>query len=574
MSGAFGKHSQLTFANGSYTVPIDEDNLNEIERMHEITDNFLARNSIDFMKYKEYFFMKNCKQIETFQDNTDWTAEASTTLTDDSTNKFIGSNSVKIAENDATASYVGMYQTISSVDLTEFNDTSASGTSDCIALTFYISDYTKINTVTIRLGTDSSNYYYVVYGSFTKSGWITIYPMKSDFYSVGSPNWAAITWINIRWYSNSSASGEYISPQLLSLFRTMPGYSGYFNPCQLYSGSVTGWENKFFPADPPIVLYYDDNVCDYGIMSGNSYVDYYSQNTLRIFDDTISFISKFEFICKYAGEGPSVAWVYDASNFLEAYIEADQLCIRQHYGGGTSTTSVNLDNGLIYNERYEVHIEKYGDTFRAILFKDGEYQKVVEKETDINSEYDGDVYLGRSWADDNNIGMITNFKISNTEIIKQDSFDSPKIIMKTINQDDSSTTIGNDNELFCYLPPNGLFEVELMLAVDGTDASTDFKTDWEVTGIEAGQYYRYCLGPGSGSTSNYNSNAIEIQTHGFATDVNYGIVASGYSRINEKALCKTGITGGKVQIRHAAQNAGTVTVEKGSYLKITKVHMY
>lgn len=571
MGNEFGKHSQLTFVNGSYTEPIDADNLNEMERMIEITDNELARSSSkDFSKYKEYFFNRNCKQIDDFQDNTDWTADSSTTLSDDTTNKFIGNNSIKCAENDAVASYVGMYKTVSAIDLTKFNDESASGIYDCIALAFYISDYTKVNTVVINLGTDSSNYYYVAYGSFTKDGWQTIYPMKDDFTATGSPDWSAITYIRIRWYSETGASGEYISPQIMSLFRTDALYgTQYYNPFQKYKGSVSGWENYYNIAVDAFFLAYDPIKCDIGLIMGTWYEQYYNNRSLRILQDTISFVSEFEIICKRDDEGPSITWWYDNNNYLMAYVESNRLYIKENVGGSPTTSYVDFDTNIYYNNRYNLFVEKNGDTFRAIIKKNGESTKVLEYETTINSEYDGDVYIGHEGT--LGPGLITDFKVTNTEVFNQDAWSKPMVVFKEEDQDDSSTTIGNDLELYIWLPPNGLYEVEANLFVDGTDAATDFKTDWDVTGIEAGSYYRNCLGPGTGSTSNYNCPAMEVQTHAFTTAVNYGIVASGYSRIVERSLCKTGNTGGLITIRHAAANAGTVTVKAGSYIKATQV---
>src|SRR3989304_8618899 len=119
----FGKFTELTFVNGA-APPISASNLNEIERILEDTDNELSRSKdFKFDFYKEYFWQRNCKKIEDFQVTTGWTADgASTTVSADTTNFLIGIQSMKFLENDNTASWVGMYKTVTALDLSKFND--------------------------------------------------------------------------------------------------------------------------------------------------------------------------------------------------------------------------------------------------------------------------------------------------------------------------------------------------------------------------------------------------------------------------------------------------------------------
>lgn len=573
MGNEFGKHPQLTFVNGSATEPIDADNLNEMERMHEIVDNELARSaSKDFSKYKEYFFNRNCKQIESFQDNTDWTAGASTTLSDDTSNTFLGSASVKCAENDNTASYVSMYQTVAAIDLTKFNDGSASSVYDCIALTFYISDYTKLNTISIHLGTDATNYYGVSYSSFSNDGWTTVFPMKDDFSSVGSPDWSSITYIRIRWYSENSASGEYISPQVMSLYRKDPLYgTQYYNPFQNYKGSITGWDYNYIISVDAFLLVYDPLKCELGCIMGTWYEQNYNNRSLRVLEDIISFTSEIEVICKRDDEGPSITWWYSNNYYLMAYVESNRLYIKEVVGGSPTTSYVDLDTNLYYNQRYNMYVEKHGDTFRAIMKKNGESTKVLEYETTINSEYDGDVYIGHEGIF--GPGLITDFKFTYTENFDQKNWDMPQVKIKQVDEVvNNSTTFQDDNELYIWLSPNSLFEIEMYLIVDATNDTPDIQFQWDATNLTI-ESARFPLGPDLGSTTGYNTNIRMGAATQFTSNVDMGVPATAWVVILDRFIVSSGNDGGFLFLQWAQDtaHASDTTVKAGSYLKATKV---
>lgn len=573
--GAFGKHPQLTFVNGSTTEPIDADNLNEMERVHELTDNELARSaSKNFSKYKEYFFNRNCKQIEAFQDSTDWTAEASSSVADDNTHKFIGNNSVKLSETDASASYVSMNRSISSMDLTKFNDDSASGTDDCIACSLYVSDYTKLNTFVIMLGTDISNYYWIAYVGFADNNFTGVFSPKSDYEAVGSPDWAAITYIRIRWYSNAGASGEYISPQILSLFRADPDYANYYNPFQRYMGSITGWQSHYSISTDAFFLVYDPVKGDIGCIMGTWYEQSYNQAELRLLRDVISFICEIEVVCKTDDEGPSITWWYSSSNYLTAYVESNRIYIKEVIGGSPTTSYIDFDGNLYEHQTYNFLVEKDGDTFRAIIYKNGESTKVLEYETTINSEYDGDVYIGHEGTV--GPGLITDFKFSYTELIKQNLWDRPVLVYKNEDQStSSSTTVSDDDELYIFLPPNSVIELEAYILYNGTGTADDMKVAWSSTGDITSIHDGRIVFAAASTLTAYTDVPIYINNVGLTTQLTIGCMASGDMCYRDKILIKTGLTGGFLQFRWSknANSGETLTVKAGSYIKATKLNV-
>ena len=160
------------------------------------------------------------KEIDNFSDYSEWTASGCD-IADDTTNVVTGlGNSVSSNDSDDTGSTVSIYKSVSNYDLTEFDDASASDTSDLIVLLAYCSDVTKFNDLTLKLGDDASNYYYtsVDPSASWSNGWNQLAVAKSAFSSTGSPvGWDDIDYIRIDITTENTASAENISVQYLQL---------------------------------------------------------------------------------------------------------------------------------------------------------------------------------------------------------------------------------------------------------------------------------------------------------------------------------------------------------------------
>lgn len=172
------------------------------------------------------------KEIDDFSNYYGWTAagsELAELIQDPPTTK-----SVYMADYDDTESYVAMYKNISSMDLTQFDDTSASSTDDLIVFDFYIFDITYFTALSIKLGDDNSNCYYHTVNPSTDlvNGWNQIAVAKSAFSTAGSPSgWDDITYLRVELYAlDDSAYNSYIASNYLQLVKAtdFSNYAGVY----------------------------------------------------------------------------------------------------------------------------------------------------------------------------------------------------------------------------------------------------------------------------------------------------------------------------------------------------------
>jgi hypothetical protein len=567
---SFGKYVQKDFTDGSTAVPLSAANMDEISRVCEIADEELGRSQyFRFRDYKQYYYDRNVKTIEYFQDHTDWTGlSGGETLATDTTNKFVGEAGVRCTEDDDTASFIGMTRNISSIDLTEFNDGGASGDNDIIAYGLYISDETKLQSITIKLGDDNSNNYsYSVFASTLGDGYNLLYVRKSEFTTNGTPSgWNDITWINCQSYTETNGSGGYFTGILLQLVREDPEYPYYANPFQIYRGAITGWENIFPQISDLYTIYNDPTINRLGMGKVNEKNESGNEYDLHIFCSVINFIGKFEMYCKDAGELTSITWQVDINNYIEVYCQLDVFYLSIWESGVHTTYSVALTNPLLYNERINLYIEKQGDYIKAILKKDGELIRVLEHETTISSDAIGCVYFGHYSTTGHS--FITDFSFSNTQNTVLESWDSEKVIIKKNAELRSATTVlSNDNELFVHLPPNNIFSIEVELLTTASSTTPDIKVAYDSDGdVEC--LNRILMGAETSMTTSSNTGLRGGYTSSLTTAVNYGTYASG-SWIKEKLLIKTSNIGGKVHLQWA-QNAasGATVINANSNMKV------
>lgn len=574
---SFGKHPLLTFINGSTSEPLDADNMNEIERVVEDCDNEFARSSdFKFKEFKEYFYNRNCKEINTFDDSADWTAESSSSLSNDTANKFIGNQSLKTSETDNSSGYCGANITLgSTLDLTKFNDGSASNTSDCIAYCFFCSEYAKIDFVGFELGTDSSNYYYVAYGSnnWSRNTNVVLFPRKSAFSSVGSPDWSTINWIRVYFHTTATASGEYITSHLLSLYRQDPENVGYYNPFQIYRGASTGWENTLDNIVAGWLLYKDTVTNDIAAIYGNWYNFSGNETELHIYCTIINFIFSGSFACKYQGESPSITWYSDSSNFIECFLQGGTMYLNATESGILTQTTQALTNNIAYNEQFNIKIEKNFQTIRFIFYKGYEQQQILEYETSISASSDGCVFLGHSgtvgpspvydfWVT-SNPNNILNFFNDKTIKIKQND--------ETVN---ASTTFQDDNDLQINLP-EGIFEVNLKMTLDAQSAIPDFKFQYDVSSDIELISQRFIKGAALGVSDLYDTNMRFVSESSFTSSVAVGLTATGNAIVEDTFIVKVGKLGAYIHLQWAqnTSNASNCVMKTGSYLKFSRINL-
>lgn len=185
-------------------------------------------------------YAENVKTIALFQSDETTYVSTHGTQSNDTTNIKIGSQSLKLLENDNIAGFVQSKREAITLDLSIFADGSASATSDYIRFCFDVSDVTKIDTsagkgVFIWLDQAATYvggnglYYSIVTGLVT--GWNYIDVPKSSFSTLGTGAWSGIRTLVINWTSLINSQNAYVSFQSIQLVRKDP-LSSYPNPFQ------------------------------------------------------------------------------------------------------------------------------------------------------------------------------------------------------------------------------------------------------------------------------------------------------------------------------------------------------
>jgi len=568
----------LTWVNGG-SPAIDADNLQRFDNKLLEVDNELRKSQcFNFKDWKDYYWERNTKELDNFTDYAEYTAGGSTSLSNDTTNNVIGYNAVRFTETDNVASWIGMYQTLgAAIDLSIFNDGSASATSDLIYLLVYISDITKFTLVQFKLGTDNANNYSISWasGSLT-TGWNVLIAQKSDFTPNGGvPGWNNITYYRVEATTTINAQNSYITCQYWQMVREDPDWSSYMNAFQEYMGSVTGWQNKLEYWSDWYSIIYDERIRRFGIMQLNpSNI----QDGLAVYFDILSFLGKFEFYCKLAGYTQGICWYVDANNYAETYISTSKLYLNVVEGGASTSQNVAFTNSLALNEKVIITFEKDNDTIRTIAYKAGEQQKSLVHETTISGDSEGTVFLNTVGT--SSFGICTDFAISSNygDIhIENEISKANRIYLVNTDVDYVNNTLTSVSDLLIRLLPNKIYKIELTAFIRNSgSAIPDAKIAWTYsTDITLISSIRGSAGAPSTTNTSEPSASMRTSAHGFATAVRYALVASTTSSlIKEYLIIKTTRTGGYIQPQMAQYNtdaANATSLRAGSYIIVSEV---
>ncbi|MDD5589433.1 MAG: hypothetical protein PHP92_05235 [Candidatus Nanoarchaeia archaeon] len=559
----FGDYTKTVYAN-TIAPAINQTNLNNNENKLALIDEELRRSqTFRLSDYLNVMYQCNTKEIEAFQDSTDWTMDTGGTISNDTTNYLMHNQSVKLLEPDNTAGYLCMYKACS-LDLTVFPNENVSSADDHVLLIVYIDDVAALTNLYFKLGSDNTNCYYKITAAASLvTGWNFISIAKSAFTSGGTPpGWDNITYIRCEWYSNASKQNKYVSFQYAQLIREDSVYAGYYNPFQLYNG--TTWENLFSIIYDYYCLYYDQKYNKLCIQALNP-VGY--ANMLHIpFCDRANFIFKCKMICNYIGESQNLVWYVDSDNYIQIGLYGNDLSMYYNEAGVGSSSFVNLDSNFRLGEELELTFEKNGTTVRAIAKLHG-LTKTIEYTTSITDE--GCLYFGS--MDDESYSLVEDFVLTHTQGFKFQE-NKIKIIRKTGSETvNNSSVLQNDDHLIAYLEENGLYEIELKLAVNGAN-NADFKAAWAITGGITQVTTRACFGAATSSTDNTDTN-MRATGHNLTTSVAYGTDVTTANAILEKFLVSTSSSGTITfqWAQNTAQASNTI-VSENSYMKITKIN--
>ena len=578
---AFGSYVPIAWVNGG-SPPIDADNLLTHEGVLSLTDEELRRSqctNLEKSKLKEYFWERNTKEIEDFEDYTEWSlSSASTTASDDTTNNIINKSSVKFLENDNTAGWIGIYKNIAALDLSIFNDGSSSTTSDLIYLFFYITDITKFNTFQFKLGQDNANNYtYAVAAGGFSNGFNYLAVAKSDFTPVGvPPGWNNITHLRIEATTLINSQNAYITCIYWQMVREDPAYSGYLNALQEYKGLTTGWENKFEIIMDLVSVVWDDRINRLGLlfMAAQSY-----PGIIHIYCTIQSFIAYIEQYSKYEGYTMGLCWYVDANNYICAYCDNGTFYLEAVEGGVSSDVSIALTNTLLKNERIIIKLEKDNDTCRAILYKNGEQIHILEYETSIDTDDEGCLYISCHSA--NGYSLITDFAVSSNYgdlHLHNEWSKGPRMYQLFTAQSYVNNTITAIADFLIRLPANRMFKIEAFFNLRNSGSATpDARIDWDSSGVSQ-ITNRCCMGGTAiaASSEPSSSNNTRSSSHLLSTDVRYAVPndATTYSAVKETFVVLTGLDGGYIQARAAQYNtdaANALSLGTSSFIIVTEV---
>lgn len=566
----FGGFSKVTFVDGT-SPAINAANLNGVESSVSDLDEESRRSQFDSLKhYMKYGMYRSYKEITSFTNILNWSS-GGCSIGKDTVNSISGHYGIKLLETSSSAGWNYIYSSISTKDCSKFNNgVDSTSTADAVvAFAFYVSDKTKVDYIQYRMGNSDVQCYHITYDSSSiENGWNVLTPNLSDFSTNGTPAWNNIDWLKFAWKSTVNGDGEYVTIDFAGIYRSDWYYSYIPNVWQIQNNG--SWTYDVFDPYSTLLQMFDSVLGKTGFYLGASTT---SSLGLKIGDSMSSFMCKQEHYCKIEGQISATRWYADSSNYVVFYISSSTMYIKVYESGSlVDTQSQALDQTLHKNTKVKILIEKSDAQVRFVASFDDQLSRHLETTTTISTS--GHVFAGGG-VNISNLSFITDIIISNRktdELLSEKQY--PTLIIKTVDESvNNSSAYQDDDELFCYLQPYSLLEVEIVLFVDGVNATADFKVKWDLTGDIRVLANRGCFGAGTSATDLSNSNAIACGMKTYNQDGQYGSVSVGSNVVNEKMVFRTEKSGGKLQLQWAQINAEATNLYllEGSYMKITKL---
>ena len=566
----YANWTPVTYVNNS-APHLTTINLNKNETaLTSIMGELNSYNNTSLKQALDYGIENNVKEIHNFENISDFTTNGDMSLDQvKSSDVICGIGGIAMQSNVTSASSIGVYDNITSIDLTAYPSGASASTSDYITLCFYVSDSTVFTTLLLRLGDDDSNCYYKYISLST--GWNFYSAKKSDFGTDGSPSgWDDITFVRIYVSTKNNSQLDYIILNKLYLIRRI---SDTTIPSSLIVNDGEGNydTNMYLEGNEYIVTYFDKKIGKKGLHNARPY----SYDKVVIMGNVNCFSFKCEMYSKIDYYGGTIIWHIDYNNWISISIEND-LTIYEYINGSGSYVAVgSLSGNIESGDRMELWIDKTADNIiRARLEVDGMKPVYAEAVSSFSSTLGGD--LGITHDNANQYYFITDYVASSNPSIPLSNWSKSTNIMVTKYYDEAlilSTTLQNDNELIIKLPSNSLFEVELVLIYSCSNTTPGMKVAWSASGdYELFSDGRVIIATDVNSTS-YQDIALYMNNYALATSVAIGTIGSGELPYYEKILIKTGDSGCKLQLQWAQNNISTtiIQVDKGSYIKARKL---
>lgn len=159
------------------------------------------------------------------------------------------------------------------------------------------------------------------------------------------------------------------------------------------------------------------------------------------------------------------------------------------------------------------------------------------------------------------IGVVQNspYAIGSSNYVKKESGTSR-----------TSTTSTDDPDLTLTLPKNGIYRIESIIFIDGTETGTDFKWKYTQSGLTHISY-RTAITLGSSSTSVTNGT-MHMHSRDFTQEGYAGVVNAGWTCVLDITYVSTSSSDGTITLNWGCINSSaTITVKNNSVMAWTKI---
>jgi len=582
-----GNFTELTFVNAS-TPAINATNLNAIESTLKIADTELARSlSFNWNFYKEMFFNCSQKTINRFLDYNDWSGTNGPTISEaDHSESFLHGRAVKMLQPTNDAEELAIFDSShTQQDLTEFDSGDLANTDQLICLLCYISDTTYVTRITIRLGEDTSNYYYYNWTTGLVNGWNILTVAKSSMSTTGSPTgWTAIDYVAYRGLFAANAQNEYVTFNHCAMVRADQTTATLMNPF-VGNDHSDNWDVDLMTPSSQFLIYKDAQFEEICVIS--CVLDGISSSNPDLLGTGLvcsSFSASFRIIPKSTKYSQGIMWYVDDDNWIIFNIDDGDANIAYRYAGGSVSfyyTPLSTDSTLI-GSTLLIKIEKIGgSTVRIVVIDESNTNVVAEASSDgmsFSDTTEGEV--GISAYKTNERSSLLDFVVSNR---RTDNIKLPEMTFKNNNafqyiqktsdeQRISTTTISDDNDLKARLAPFGIYRVTVRLNFTAGTTAPDFKGAWSTTGDITALTYKSMLGA-SASTTDTANTLMRSSAFAINAEANYGADGTDISQAYEEFIVSTDDTGGVLQFQWAQNSsvAASTTLREESYMIIEKI---
>lgn len=515
--------------------------------------------NMDFDPYINYFSKHNVKDLYKGESLTGIYATEVVSDEDGDNDTMYSDGATRVTSNSATSGVnIGGYTSSLSADFSEFPDGSASSDDDFIVFSFVVNDATKWNYGGLRIGTDSSNYYYKYpYATAMVNGVNHFAYQKSTFNTTGSPvDWSTIGYAAIRFVGADSVdtTGEWVTLQTIQLVRN--NGDDDVSPRQLINGAGTLEEPYGTPLSFTTLRQAYNKPIGYSRLKSDA------SSEVVVFNDKLvnTFYAEMLQYIAYDSYSLGLALKIDTDNYIQCYVESDTFYLDVYEGGSlASQASQALTNGIKRFENLRLCLEKDSTTLRAQVIAPGEVLTLYGTTT---LEDEGQVLANQPTA--NSLGVVTGYTVSNER--KQVNI-YPMLIQQLAYID--HTTLANTN-LTTFLEPNGMYHIYMVHVLKG-DVAGGAVLDWDFDGDVSQVTYRTCDGLGYGETDE-DAATVRRTAHNLGTNVTYGLSTTN-GNYKEDFVVKTGALGGRLTSRVGQAASETITINGvGSYMIVTKMN--